>query len=398
MYAWIARAMLGGTALVALGCSSAPATYVPTAAPADGPIATIAVSADPRLEISGTGTDATLDRLVVAFMLAHRVPNAELAVSKGRATTFTHAYTYRAIAPSTTTTQTLMRLASNTKAWTSAALYNLITAGKVNPQAKVFAYLGLTDPLPVGAHVDPRVYRITIRDMILHESGWDDSKAPYYDPSFEMRRTALALGLTHEIDQEQYVRYQLHQPLQEKPGTKFAYCNFCYDVLGMVIAKASGMPYADYVQKYVATPSGAGTFAISPTLDPRLPGEVAHYYDGRWGLSAIFVTSKQLYQFPYGVGGTDEVAQGDGGAATNAESLLALMNHYAIWGVAKPPHRGYGAAREGEMPGTESYAEQAPNGTNWGFIINSDRHTDPYFDQLQGAIERHLNGKCFIAC
>jgi hypothetical protein len=109
--------------------------------------------------------------------------------------------------------------------------------------------------------------------------------------------------------------------------------------------------------------------------------------------------SKRLWPFPYGGDdGVNEVAQGDGGAATSAESMLALMKHYVIWGVGKPPPRGEGWAREGEMPGTETWAEQAPNGNNWAFDVNTDQRTDPAFETLQGKIEKHLYGKCFVAC
>ncbi|MBV9232739.1 MAG: beta-lactamase family protein, partial [Candidatus Eremiobacteraeota bacterium] len=175
--------------------------------------------------VKGMGTDPALDRLVVKFMASEQVPNAQLAVSVRGATTFSHAYTYRGLAKSTTERSTIMRLASNTKAWTSGALYNLIQAHKIDPNAKVFEYLGITKPLPRGAKVDKRVYQITIEDKILHESGWDDSKPPYYDPTFHMRDIALALHLKHEVDPVSYVRYQLHEPLQEPPGTTYAYCN-----------------------------------------------------------------------------------------------------------------------------------------------------------------------------
>ena len=81
-------------------------------------------------------------------MVAQHVPNAQLAVSVKGKTTFSHGYTYGGFAASTTTPETIMRLASNTKAWVDAALYNLIEAKKVDPNAKVFAYLGITKPLP----------------------------------------------------------------------------------------------------------------------------------------------------------------------------------------------------------------------------------------------------------
>ncbi|HTU80593.1 MAG TPA: serine hydrolase domain-containing protein [Candidatus Acidoferrales bacterium] len=347
-----------------------------------------------KIGILGTGRNAKLDAMVVTFMRTYRVPNAQLAVSSRGKTVFSHAYTYEGLAKSTTTTSTIMRLASITKAWTDAAMYQLIRAHEVNPNAKVFAYLGITKPLPASAKVDPRVYRITIEDMILHESGWDDGKSGY-DPTFGMRATALDLGLKRAIDPTQYVQAQLAQPLQEAPGTTYAYCNFCYSVLGMVIAKASGTSYADYIAKKVAAPLKLDNVRLSPTIGKRLPHEVAEYYSAYSGPSAIYVLSKKQYPYPYGGDGMIlEIAGGASALATNAESMLAYMNDYVIWGVGTP-QPGAHWAREGSMPGTNSWSDQLPNGKNFAFIVNTrqyDYPADTYvFENLQAAIEQVLD-------
>ena len=348
-----------------------------------------------RIAIEGTGKNTALDDLVVKFMVAQHVPNAQLAVSVKGKTTFSHAYTYRGVAKSRTTSRTIMRLASNTKAWVDAALYNLISAGKVRPSAKVFAYLGITKPLPKGVKVDKRVFDITIEDMILHESGWDDSKPPYYDPTFKMREIALALGLKHQVGQVDYVRYQLGQPLQEPPGTTYAYCNFCYTVLSMVVAKASGTSFENYVAKHVAGPLGRNDVLVSPTVGERAENEVARYYSAYRGLSAVYVLSDKRYRYPYS--GDDMVLEVAGGAselATNADSMLALMNHYLIWGVGTP-EPGADWAREGSMPGTNTWAEQLPNGTNYAFLVNTRQYVygkNPNaFEALQRKLERYLS-------
>lgn len=328
-------------------------------------------------------------------MIAQRVPNAELAVSVKGKTTFSHAYTYRGIAKATATPATIMRLASNTKAWVDAALYNLIAEKKVDPKAKVFAYLGITKPLPKGVKVDKRVYDITIEDMIVHKSGWDDSKAPYYDPTFRMREIALALHLKKAVGDVPYVRYQLGQPLQEPPGKVYAYCNFCYTVLGLVMEKATGMRFNDYIAKHVAGPLGLHNVLLSPTVGPRLPAEVAKYYSDYKGLSAVYVLSDKAYAYPYS--GDDMVLEVAGGAsalATNADSMLAFMNKYLIWGVGTPePHADW--AREGSMPGTNTWAEQLPNGSNYAFLVNTRQYiygSDPTaFESLQGELERKID-------
>ena len=306
------------------------------------PVPFAAAPQDAKISIEGPGKNAALDKLVVRFMVAAQVPNAQLAVSIKGNTTFSHAYTYRGLAKSTTHTNTIMRLASNTKAWVDGALYNLIKEKKVDPRAKVFAYLGITKPLPKGVNVDNRVYDITIEDMILHESGWDDSVPPHYDPTFKMREIALALHLKKAVGKVDYVRYQLGKPLQEPPGTKYAYCNFCYTVLGMVIAKASGMPFGTYIAKDVAAPLGLHNVLLSPTVGPRLENEVAKYYSAYSGLSALYVLSRKRYPYPYS--GDDMVLEVAGGAAeiaTSADSMLSFMNRVFDLG------RGNAAARRG---------------------------------------------------
>lgn len=370
----VAFRCLVGFALLLAACKSSPTP--PTSA----------------IRIVGAGQSANLDSAVIAFMLEQNVKNAELAVSINGTVAFSHAYTYNGLAESLTTPETIMRLASNTKAWTDAELTNLASEGKISLDTPVFGYLHITKPLPEGAHVDPRVYEITIGNMIYHRSGWDDQKSGY-DPTFAMRQTALALGLKRSITQLEFVRYQLHEPLQEQPGTTYAYCNFCYTVLGMVIAKATGLSYENAIARDVAQKLHVNNVLRSPNIGNRLPQEVALYYSKFSGLSGIFVTSDKLWPAPYsGNGMVMSVSQGAAELATNADSMLALMKHYVIWMGIGTPRPGQNLAREGSLAGTNTWAEQLPNGTNYAFLINTRDYTyQCAFADLQNTIEVTLD-------
>ena len=52
------------------------------------------------------------------------------------------------------------------------------------------------------------------------------------------------------------IRYMLAQRLDFAPGSRFAYSNFGYMLLGRVIEKISGQAYDAYVRDAVLTPSG----------------------------------------------------------------------------------------------------------------------------------------------
>jgi CubicO group peptidase (beta-lactamase class C family) len=321
-------------------------------------------------------TYAAVDAAVFAFMEAQGVHNAELALSESGTTLLSRAYTCPGAIGAPTAASTVFRLASNSKAWTSAALDVVIQHGTISRATTAFDYVGITTPLPSSATVDPRVLSITVGNLIDHMSGWDDTVPPYFDPVHSMRTIALALGLTQAIDQTELVQYMLGQPLQEAPGTTYAYCNFCYVVLGMIVEKASGTAFVDFVNQQVATPIGVTNLVLSPTLEPRLPGEVGRYDSPNMGLSAIDVTSSTQVPAPNGGDGLiREVAAGAGGLATSAESMLKLMDHYLIWGVGPAPPFGADWAREGGDEGTQTWAEQRADEKRWAFLINTRNYT-----------------------
>jgi CubicO group peptidase (beta-lactamase class C family) len=333
---------------------------------------------------------AAVDRAVETFMRAQSIRNAEFAMSERGTIVLSHAYTYGA---GTTIPATIFRLASNSKAWTSAALYTLFHRGRISRNTLAFKYLGITRPLPVNAQVDPRVFRITVGNLIDHKSGWDDTKPPYFDPTHAMRRIALVLHMSKAIDETTMVRYQMAQKLQESPGQTYAYCNVCYDILAMIVAKAAHTGYQEYVVRNVAAPMHVTNLKASPTLEPRLPGEVRHYYSLYSGVSAIYVRSNNKVPDPNGGDSLIRfVDLGAGGWATNAESELALMDRYLIWGVG-PVRRGADSAREGSDEGTNTWAEQRADNKHWAFLINTRNYKNKNaFETFAALIDKVLNG------
>lgn len=137
------------------------------------------------------------------------------------------------------TSQTLFHMASITKPFIATAIMQLWERGRVDLDAPVQKYV------PYFPVRDPRAQSITVRQMLTHTSGMPDVQdyrwnKPEYDDG------AL----------ERYVRSLSDQKLLWNPGTKFAYSNMAYEVLGDLVAKVSGQILEDYVDDNILKPAG----------------------------------------------------------------------------------------------------------------------------------------------
>lgn len=135
------------------------------------------------------------------------------------------------------TPETLYRIGSVTKQFTAVAIVQLQLAGKLRIEDKVNTLLREypTPPKPV-----------TIRHLLQHTSGIPSvTSLPSYLPN-------MAKDITHADMISRFASL----PLEFDPGSKWNYSNSGYYVLGMVIEKASGLSYAEYLKKHLLAPAG----------------------------------------------------------------------------------------------------------------------------------------------
>jgi CubicO group peptidase (beta-lactamase class C family) len=132
------------------------------------------------------------------------------------------------------TAQTLFHMASITKPFVATAVMQLVGQGKVDPDARVTRYL------PYFRLKDTRFESITVRQMLTHTSGMPDVTDYRWDKP-EYDDGAL----------ERYVRSLSAEELRWQPGSKFAYSNMAYEVLGDLVAKVSGKSFEDYVEENI---------------------------------------------------------------------------------------------------------------------------------------------------
>jgi N-acyl-D-amino-acid deacylase len=195
---------------------------------------------------------------------------------------------------------TLYRLGSLAKPLTAMVVLKLVEDGRLKLDDTVLPILGEIGPRP-AAISDPRVYRITIRQLLHHTAGFDRGAAG--DAVFMPRagEAAARQKATLPPSCETILRDNLERQLDFDPGTRYAYSNLGYCILGRVIERRSGMGYEDYVRQHVLVPSGATGLRLAQTF-VAAEGEASYYdYPGAPLVDAMpGVGSSSKVTAPYG--------------------------------------------------------------------------------------------------
>jgi CubicO group peptidase (beta-lactamase class C family) len=140
---------------------------------------------------------------------------------------------------------TLIGIASCEKPITAAAIRQLAKRGKLNLDDKIFRLLGIR---PTGEVIDDRISQISVRNLLEHKAGWQGA------PIDRAISAARASGKTDPLSIEVVLSFLMTQRLSSDPGTKYDYCNFCYDTLRHVILKTSKKTAVDYFRTELFRP------------------------------------------------------------------------------------------------------------------------------------------------
>lgn len=221
---------------------------------------------------------AKLDELCFEFLQRHHVPGMAVALTKDNRLSVARGYGYADLETRTLVSpDSLFRIASISKPITAMAVMKLIEEKKLELDQPVSQILHW-DPLPntSSQHVDPRWSQVTIRQLLQHRGGWDRQAS--FDPMFQARRFAKEHGFALPLRADDFIAAMRHHKLDFDPGSKYAYSNFGYNLLGRVIEARSGMPYETYVRERLLLPLGLTRMQIGHTRkEDRLPEEVSYY-------------------------------------------------------------------------------------------------------------------------
>jgi N-acyl-D-amino-acid deacylase len=220
---------------------------------------------------------AAFDDVIQQTITRWGLAGGALAIAKDGRLVFSRGYGLADVAENRPFEPTsLCRLASDSKPITAVAILRLIEDGLLSLDDRAFRLLPDLRP-PTNASVDPRLDDITIQHLLQHTGGWDSTKSldPQYPPFTFW--AAGVLGVDAPPSAEQIIRFMRAQPLDFAPGTRYAYSNFGYNVLGRIIERLSGMGYGEYVHQAVLAPAGIASMRLGCTrLEERAPSEVRY--------------------------------------------------------------------------------------------------------------------------
>ncbi len=189
-----------------------------------------------------------LDQVMLKHMEKIGCSSATLAISYRRRLVHSRGYGW-VDQDKTIPTQpdTLIGIASCEKPITSAAIHQLARRGKLKLDDEVFPLLEIK---PRGDVVDSRMFRISVRNLLEHKAGWQG------EPIDRAVKAARSSGATEPLPTETVLGFLMTQRLSSDPGTKYEYCNWCYDALRLVIWKTSRKTAADYFRTELLRPFG----------------------------------------------------------------------------------------------------------------------------------------------
>jgi len=241
------------------------------------------------------------DLMMRRFVRDNEIPGAALAVAKDGRLLYARGFGW-ADRRNKTPVQphSLFRIASISKPITAVAILRLVDQGKLKLDGKAFARLPHKPLQRKGAKLDPRLNQITIRHLLQHRGGWD--RAQSMDAMFQPARIARALGKAPPASANDIIRFMRGWPLDFNPGSRYAYSNLGYNVLGRVIEKATGRGYEEYVRAELLKPLGITAMSIGRTLPAGRARDEVRYHarGGRAGFSVMARNFGARVPRPYG--------------------------------------------------------------------------------------------------
>lgn len=227
------------------------------------------------------------------------------------------------------TSDTIFRIASQTKAFTSTAVLALMEEGRIGITEPVsdfiptFAKTTVAVKTATGIDIVPAKRRITIADLLTHTAGISYGTDAHVAALYQAEGLGPAAGNGwYTADKDEPICETMERlgtlPFVAQPGEAYVY-GYNIDILGCVVEKASGMPLDEFIRSRITEPLGLKDtrFFLPPAQRDRL---AAVYATGPGG---TFVRA------PEGAKGQGHYLDGPRKSFAGGAGLLSTARDYA---------------------------------------------------------------------
>ena len=242
----------------------------------------------------------------------------------------------------------LFRAYSMTKPLTGMAAMILIDEGKLGLDqpladfAPEFAKMQVAIDPKKSLAARPATQQITIRHLLTHTAGLGYAVVGRDKVGEALRLLGLNPGIITKRKlkgindgpptpgPDEFLRLSATVPLVAEPGTKWAY-SMSLDVLGIVIGRAAGMPFEQFLAERIFGPLGmtSSFFQVPQSASPHLTTNYG-YFLGR--PIAIDRPGQSIYQdpVPFAFGGAGLVT-----SPADFDRFLAMLVNYGVAGTTR---------------------------------------------------------------
>lgn len=193
------------------------------------------------------------------------------------------------------TTDTIFRIASQTKALTSTAVMQLVEDGSLALSTRAGALIPSFAQTRVAVANERGVVRqvpaqraITVRDLLTHTAGISYGTEPSVRDLYEAKGLGPAAGAGwYTADKDEPVCTTMERlgslPFVSQPGESWVY-GYNTDILGCMVEKVSGMPLDAYIRDRITAPLGMKDtqFFLPPAQRDRLAAVYSSHADGKY--------------------------------------------------------------------------------------------------------------------
>ncbi len=178
------------------------------------------------------------DSLIIPEMEKYHIPGLSLVIVKDSSILFSKGYGYADVKKMIPVSpeKTIFFTGSVSKLFTATSIMQLYEQGKLDLDKDINQYLH-------NFQIDQNFTRpVTIKNLLTHTGG------------FEERNIGMAVLSREEmLSLEEFIALG-NQPRVLPTGRYISYSNYGYTLLGYIVENVSGIPYPEYVEKYILSP------------------------------------------------------------------------------------------------------------------------------------------------